>query len=122
MTQRLAFALARRELRGGIRGFRIFILSVILGVSVIAGVGSLSNALVDGLRQDGRKLIGGDVELRLSLRPANAEQVTHLRAAGRVSEVIELRSMARSPDGTKRGLVELKGVDEFYPLYGDMEL
>ena len=63
MAQHLAFALARRELRGGIRGFRIFILCVTLGVSVIAGVGSLSNALVDGLRQDGRKLIGGDVEL-----------------------------------------------------------
>ena len=122
MAQRLAFALARRELRGGIRGFRIFILCVTLGVSVIAGVGSLSNALVDGLRQDGRKLIGGDVELRLSLQPANAEQNSHLRAAGRVSEVIELRSMARSPDGAKSGLVELKGVDESYPLHGHMKL
>ncbi len=122
MPRRLAFAVARRELRGGIRGFRIFLLCVVLGVSAIAGVGSLSDALVDGLRRDGRKLIGGDVELRLSLQPANTAQITHLKAAGQVSQVIEMRSMARRPDGARRGLVELKGVDEFYPLHGRMRL
>ena len=122
MPRCLAFAVARRELRGGIRGFRIFLLCVVLGVSAIAGVGSLSDALVDGLRRDGRKLIGGDVELRLSLQPANTAQIAHLKAAGQVSQVIEMRSMARRPDGARRGLVELKGVDELYPLHGRMRL
>ena len=46
----LALTIARRELRGGLRGFRIFLLCVALGVGAIAGVGSLSDALVDGLR------------------------------------------------------------------------
>ncbi|MBT7760446.1 MAG: FtsX-like permease family protein [Rhodospirillaceae bacterium] len=122
MSLRLAFTIARRELRGGLRGFRIFLLCVTLGVSAIAGVGSLSDALVDGLRRDGRKLIGGDVELRLSHQAANKAQMAHLRASGQVSLAIEMRSMALRLDGAERGLVELKGVDGAYPLFGKMVL
>jgi len=79
--RRLAFTIARRELRGGLRGFRILLLCVALGVSAIAGVGSLSDALVDGLHRDGRLLLGGDVELRLSQQPASP-QIGQLRRAG----------------------------------------
>ncbi|MBT4491236.1 MAG: hypothetical protein HOC72_27110, partial [Rhodospirillaceae bacterium] len=122
MSLRFAFTIARRELRGGLRGFRIFLLCVTLGVSAIAGVGSLSDALVDGLRRDGRKLIGGDVELRLSHQAANKAQMAHLRASGQVSLAIEMRSMALRLDGAERGLVELKGVDGAYPLFGKMVL
>jgi len=118
----LALTIARRELRGGLRGFRVFLLCVVLGVSAIAGVGSLSDALVDGLRRDGRLLLGGDVELRLSHQPASAAQLEYMQAAGRLSRVIEMRSMARRPDGRERGLIELKGVDDIYPLYGQMKL
>ncbi len=122
MNAHLAFTIARRELRGGLRGFRIFLLCVTLGVSAIAGVGSLSGALVDGLRRDGRQLIGGDVELRLSHQPATQAQLRHIQASGDVSHTVEMRSMARRPDGAQRGLVELKGVDDAYPLYGEMKL
>ena len=45
----LALRLARRELRGGLRGFRIFLACLALGVAVIAGVGSLSAAIKAGL-------------------------------------------------------------------------
>ena len=122
MPGRLALIIARRELRGGLRGFRVFLLCVTLGVSAIAGVGSLSDALVDGMRRDGRKLIGGDVELRLSHRAASQAQLAHLRASGETSLVVEMRSMAIRPDGAQRGLVELKGVDNAYPLHGNMQL
>ncbi len=118
----LALTIARRELRGGLRGFRIFLFCVALGVGAVAGVGSLSDALVEGLRRDGRLLLGGDVELRLSHQPASQTQLDYLQAAGRVSQVTEMRSMARRLDGRERGLIELKGVDGLYPLYGEMQL
>ena len=70
----LAFRLARRELRGGLKGFRIFLACLTLGVAAIAGVGSLSQGLTAGLREDARSLLGGDVHLRLSHRPATPEQ------------------------------------------------
>lgn len=120
MSLPLAFRLARRELRGGIKGFRFFILSLALGVAAVAGVGSLSSALVEGLLQDGRKLLGGDVELRLTHRDAGAEELAYLQKSGGLSRVVELRTMARPGGGAQRTLVELKGVDDPYPLFGQL--
>ena len=55
----LALSLARRELRGGLHGFRTFLASLVLGIGAIAAVGSLTESLLDGLRGDGRVLLGG---------------------------------------------------------------
>src|SRR3974390_3013960 len=40
---------ALRELRGGLRGFYVFIACIALGSMAIAGVGSLAASLADGL-------------------------------------------------------------------------
>ena len=117
----LSIRLALRELRGGLKGFRIFILSLALGVAAVAGVGSLSLALVAGLKADASRLLGGDVELRLSHRPATEAQRAFFEAAGDVTLAIEMRAMAKRDDG-RRALVELKGVDSRYPLYGALAL
>src|SRR5690606_10150753 len=84
MSAPLAFRIARRELRGGLKGFRVFLLCLALGVAAIAGVGSLSQALMAGLRADARLLLGGDVELRLSHRAATPEQLAWLHGQGRL--------------------------------------
>jgi len=113
----LSFRIARRELRGGLKGFRVFLLCLALGVAAIAGVGSLSSALVAGLNADARLLLGGDVELRLTHRMASPEQLAWLEGRGRLSQAVEMRAMARAEDG-RRSLIELKAVDGDYPLYG----
>ena len=41
-TSALAFRYALRELRGGLRGFYVFIACIALGVMAIAGVGSVA--------------------------------------------------------------------------------
>ena len=41
MSLALAYAFARRELRGGLKGFRIFIACLALGVAAIAEVGTV---------------------------------------------------------------------------------
>src|SRR5262250_1522202 len=64
----LAWRLAGRELRGGISGFRLFLFCLGLGVALIAGVGSVAEAVRLGLARDARTLLGGDVELRLLYR------------------------------------------------------
>lgn len=113
----LAWRLARRELRGGLAGFRIFIASLALGVAAIAAVGTLSAAIVGGLQADARALLGGDVELQLSQRRPSGDEAAWLRErSAAVSNVIEMRAMARH--GEARALVELKAVDAAYPLVG----
>jgi len=124
---KLAWSLARRELkaefRGGVRGFRIFLICLFLGVATIAGVGSLSESLEAGLDADGAELLGGDVDLRLLQRTASDEQLAYLQdAADGYSEIIKMRAMARPVDQRdKRAMVELKAVDKAYPLIGTLE-
>ena len=66
--------IAFRELRAGLRGFRIFIACLALGVAAIAAVGALSASVVDSLERDGQSILGGDVEFRLLHREADDEQ------------------------------------------------
>ena len=113
-----ALRLAGRELRGGVRGFRVFLACLVLGVGAIAAIGSLRAAIEAGLRADARLLLGGDVSARLTLRPANDAERAFLASGGTLSETASLRAMARSLDSRRRSLIELRAVDAAYPLYG----
>ena len=117
----LALRYALRELRGGLRGFYVFIACIALGVMAIAGVGSVAASLSEGLTREGRTLLGGDVAFSLIQREAKPEEIDFLRARGQVSVAAALRVMARSSDG-KLALVELKAVDGNYPMLGEVTL
>jgi putative ABC transport system permease protein len=116
----LALALARREMRGGVKGFRIFLACLALGVAAIAGVGSLSAGVRAALESNARQILGGDLELAFTHRTATPEQLAALKAGGAVSTVVQMRGMARSDND--RSLVELKAVDVAYPLIGTIAL
>ena len=118
----IALRISQRELRGGVRGFRVFIACLALGVAVIAGIGSVASSLVAGLEEDGAILLGGDIALRTTHRDISQEQRNWLRENGRVSRVVYFRSMARGTKNSKRALVELKLVDKTYPLYGALKV
>ena len=124
VTWALAWRLARRELRAGVRGFRVFLACITVGVAAIAAVGSTASGLTASLANDAREILGGDVSVRLVHRPAKQDEESHLARAGELSGSAELRAMARldtaGPDGA-RTLVELKAVDASYPLYGTLE-
>ena len=119
----LSTKFAIRELRNGIIGFRIFIACLILGVGTIAGVGTLSESIEAGLKRDGKQLLGGDISLRLLHTPAKKQHLEYFAATSNFSEVIEMRAMAKNTVGIKsRTLVELKAVDNAYPLVGKLIL
>ena len=95
MTQiALAFRFARREMRLRLAGFRIFFACLALGVTAIAGVGSLSQAFLTGLAEQGRTLLGGDVVVHLVHREARGDELRYLQARGRISEIVSMRAMA----------------------------
>ena len=116
----LAWRLARREMRGGLAGFRIFLLCIAIGVAAIAAVHSVSRAVQTGIARDARALHGGDLAVRATYVPADAAARADFDALGRISEVVEMRAMARG--GGDAALVELKAVDGAYPLVGDIRL
>ncbi|MGE0415710.1 MAG: ABC transporter permease [Acetobacteraceae bacterium] len=117
----LAFRLARRELRGGVRGLWIVLFCLALGVAVIAAVGTMRAAVEAGLAQDARRILGGDLEVQASA-PLSDDLRNWLRARGaRTSDITQMRSMLVAPSG-ERTLVEVKAVDPAWPLVGAPQL
>ena len=121
-----AWTLALRELRSGLSGFRIFSVCLALGVTAVVAVVSLSQAFLNGLAEQGRVLLGGDVAISLVHRPGSPSELSYLAQYGRTSEVVSMRAMAYAVDAAgrlgERQLIELKAVDSAYPLFGTLGL
>lgn len=117
----LAIRYAARELRSGLRGFYVFVACIALGVMAIAGVGSVSGSLSEGLEHQGRTLLGGDLSFALIQREATKQERDFLDAHGQVSSAAFLRAMARSNRG-EFALIDLKAVDSSYPMLGELSL
>ena len=106
----LAARIARREMRGGLRGFRILLACIALGVGAIAAVGSVRESVIAGLHRDASLLLGGDVELRLHNQPLAADQAAFVGARARDLET-------RSP-GTAREFPYSLFVAGYAMVYG----
>ncbi len=122
----LAVRLAFRELRTGLRGLRVILACLALGVAAIAGVGSLRAGIDAGLAENGARILGGDLAIQGGSQPLpdTLRSWLHERG-GRVSDIITMRSMAVAPTGRfpgARQLVELKAVDGAWPLIGAAKL
>lgn len=113
----LAYTIARRELRGGLRGFRVFLACLALGVAAIAAVGTLRTGIQQGLTDQGAVILGGDAEMRFTYRPADADERAYMdQIATEVSEVYDFRSMVVLDDD--QALTQIKAVDSAWPLTG----
>jgi putative ABC transport system permease protein len=121
MSLSLAAKFARREMRGGLRGFRLFLAYLALGVAAIAAVGSVRAAIEAGLAREGAAILGGAAELDFTYRFATEQERAWMaRRANAVSEIVEFRSMAVVKDD--RALTQIKGIDDAYPLVGTVTL
>ena len=119
----LALKIARREFRGGIRGFKVVSVCLMLSVACIASIGSVSEAIYSAIDNDGRLLLGGDVDIRLTHTPASDKQLAWLKLnSSSFSEVVQMRVMTQTANNKQSLLAELKAVDKFYPLFGSLRL
>jgi hypothetical protein len=81
----LVLRFALRDFRGGLRGFAVFLASIVLGVAAITGIGSVSLSLKGGLAQQGRAILGEDVSFDVSQRELSASERDFLGQQGRLS-------------------------------------
>ncbi len=125
MSLAIASRFAARELRGGLRGFRVFLACLALGVAAIAAVGTVRAGIEAGLKRDGAALLGGDAEVEFTYRFAREAELVWLREISeQVSETVDFRSMVvvdRNGE-TERGLTQIRAVDDLYPLIGNVVL
>lgn len=117
----LAWAIARRELRGGLRGFRVFLACLALGVAAIAAVGLVRAAIQQGLSDQGAVLLGGDAQMEFTYRFATEDERAWMEGVSeRLSEIVDFRSMVVL--GEETALTQVKGVDDAYPLLGSVQV
>ena len=117
----VSWRFAGRELRAGVKGFRIFLACLALGVAAIAAAGSTAEAFRRGLASQAGEILGGDLALTVEQRRFTAPERKAIMAQGRTSWAVTARAMAEGADGSRR-LVELRGVAGDYPLAGKVEL
>ena len=98
----IALRYAARELRAGVRGLRIVLACLALGVGAIAAVGSLREGVQAGLASEGRRLLGGDLEVQTGAEAPPEALRAWLRGRGAtLSGIVGMRSMlvVPGPDG-----------------------
>jgi putative ABC transport system permease protein len=117
----LSFRLAARELRSGVRGFRIFLACLALGVAAIAAAGSTAEAFRHGLASQAREILGGDLYAGVENRDFTPEERAAFGTLGTTTYTAAARAMAESAGGERR-LVSLRGVDGRFPLAGAVRI
>ncbi|PKB19613.1 putative ABC transport system permease protein [Novosphingobium kunmingense] len=124
MSERLswsaAWTIARRDLSARFKGLRLLLVCLFLGVGALAAIGTLTGAIERELASRGRTILGGDIELSVWQRsPTAAEQAAFARA-GTASTGLRMQAMATA--GDLAAPVELKAVDDRWPLVGRLTL
>ena len=117
----MLWRIARRDLAPRIRGLRLLLVCLFLGVATLAAIGSLTAGITGELERRGQVILGGDIEYGLAQRMASEAEKAALAREGRLSETVRMRAMAIAPSGESL-LGELKAVDSAYPLYGRLTL
>ncbi|MBI5854732.1 MAG: ABC transporter permease [Nitrospirae bacterium] len=123
--------MAWRETRAGWRHFLYFLTCIAFGVGAVVGIGLFASNVERAVLREARGLLGGDLEIRVShaLSEAGRSLLQSLATRGiETSHASELVAMAATvTDGgdlirPATQLVELKAVEDNYPLYGKLAL
>ncbi|MGY6552222.1 MAG: ABC transporter permease [Erythrobacter sp.] len=112
--------IARRDLNARFRGLRLLVVCIFLGTAALAAIGTLTAAIERELASSGQELLGGDLEVALWQRDLTDEERAALGEYGEVSGGYRLQAMAVAGDNAAP--VELKAVDDQWPLYGALTL
>ncbi len=125
---RFTLRMAGRELRSSVRRLLVFFLAVGIGVAAIVVLRSAADSLHDALETESRFLMAADVVASTSegFSPeveAAMDDASSLFPLSGVARAAQIATLARSAaDPVRAAMVELKGVDDAFPLYGAMEL
>ncbi|WP_120717675.1 ABC transporter permease [Tsuneonella amylolytica] len=120
MTWTAAWRIARRDLSARFRGLRLLLVCLFLGTGALAAIGTLTGTIERQLTDRGREFLGGDLQVAVWQRPLVPEEVAALRDLGTVSQGTRMQAMASTSEAAAP--VELKAVDDRWPLFGTATL
>ncbi len=116
---RSAKLVARRELRKGKATFVLPVITTALAAAMLHAVLGLGDALRNTLSSDATVILGGDFEIRMSLRDFSEEELDWIVTnSDRTSRVTAVRSAAFTDELS--ALMQIRAVDAEYPLFGEV--
>lgn len=115
-----AWRIARRDLNGRFKGLRLLLVCLFLGTGALAAIGTLTGAIEQELEGRGQELLGGDLEVEIWQRDLSEEEKNALLEYGEISGGTRLQAMASTVENAAP--VELKAIDDKWPLYGTFTL
>ena len=116
----MAWRIAKRDLNARFKGLRLLLVCIFLGTAALAAIGTLTAAIERELDTRGQELLGGDLEVEVWQRDLNEDEKSALAEFGAVSGGTRMQAMASTPDAAAP--VQLKAIDERWPLYGVLTL
>ncbi|WP_299193512.1 FtsX-like permease family protein [uncultured Erythrobacter sp.] len=111
-----AWQIARRDLNARFKGLRLLLVCIFLGTAALAAIGTLTASIERELQSSGQELLGGDLEVEVWQRDFDADELAAFEEHGTYSGGYRMQAMASTDDAAAP--VELKAVDERWPLYG----
>jgi putative ABC transport system permease protein len=126
---RFIVQLARRELRASWRRLLFFFVCIGIGVGSIVALRSMIQNLNRAVAGEARALMTADAQVETT-REWDAEALAKIERVARPplvlarTETVEAPTMLRPADDAREGalMVELKGIERPFPLYGDFRL
>lgn len=126
---RFIFQMARREIRASWKRLLFFFLCIGIGVGSVIALRSIIQNASRTVAGEARSLLTADVQIDSTRqwRPESLAAIDRIARPPLVearTETIESNTMARPADAASEGsvMVELKGVEPPFPLYGDFKL
>jgi putative ABC transport system permease protein len=116
--------MAARELRASGRRLTLFLASVTVGVAAIVAVGGFKANVLAGLRDQGRLLLGADLELESRFPfPEEVRAVldSAVTAGADLAEVTSLPTMVAGDASGRSALLTMRAIDPSYPFYGAVQ-
>jgi len=122
-SSRSIWSLAWRESRTARRRLLLYMSSISLGVAALVAIDSFSANIIQSVKDQSRALMGGDVSFNSNkpLPPAIDSLFDSLSRHGvSFARVTTFPSMAVVPRTTGTRFVQVRGVTDNYPFYGDI--
>lgn len=115
------FKMAWRDGKASGRRLVLFMASIILGIAAVVAIQSFSDNLSENIVLQSKALMGADYIIDSNQLPNEKVQYIIDSLGGPAAREVNFASMASFPKNGSTKLVEVRGIEGNFPLYGELD-
>ncbi len=112
--------MAWRDAKASGKRLILFMASIVLGIAAVVSIQSFSKNLEDNIGLQSKALMGADYLIDTPQIPTETVQ-NIIDSLGPVAKEVSFASMAAFPSSGNNKLVQVRGIEGAYPIYGEFE-